>query len=288
MVECFVQIVRWDHDFCKGILVFIKNVLMRIPVRCVVTGQAAQTHHRIITALDDWEYGQPHGIGKPGQRGHQFGDDTAFANGTLEGKRVRIVGAGNIGSRYASFCTFFGADVSMWDPFANEPCFHRAGARREHFLERLVSDAEIFAPMLPLTPKTEGLIKKDHIEALPKGCLVVMVTRAAICDCEPLYRRVLDGELALAADVFDHEPLELGHPLLGRQSIQDNLIAAIQNLRILARRMRLPNKSPLFHVSSTLKSLILIPFQVVSDITANCAREIRFFTPLFGQQPVPC
>jgi phosphoglycerate dehydrogenase-like enzyme len=178
-----------------------------------------QTHHRIITALNDWEYGQPDGIGKPGQRGHQFGDDTAFANGTLEGKRVRIVGAGNIGSRYASFCNFFGADVSMWDPFANEPCFHRAGARREHFLERLVSDAEIFAPMLPHTPKTEGLITKDHIEALPKGCLVVMVTRATICDCAPLYRRVLDGELALAADVFDHEPLEIGHALLGRPNV---------------------------------------------------------------------
>jgi len=73
---------------------------------------------------------------------------------------------------------------------------------------------------------------------------------------------------------------------LGRQRIQDNLIAAIQNLRILARRMRLPNKSPLFHAAAGLKSLILTPFQVVSDITANCAREIRFFTPLFGQQPV--
>jgi phosphoglycerate dehydrogenase-like enzyme len=178
-----------------------------------------QTHHRIITALDDWKYGQPDGIGKPGQRGHQFGDDPAFANGTLEGKRVRIVGAGNIGSRYASFCHFFGAEVSLWDPFANEPCFHRAGARREHFLERLVSDAEIFAPMLPLTSKTEGLIKKEHIEALPKGCLVVMVTRAAICDCESLYRRVLNNELALAADVFDHEPLPLGHPLLGRHNV---------------------------------------------------------------------
>lgn len=178
-----------------------------------------QTHHRIITNLDDWDYSQPDGIGKPGQRGQQFGDDPMFVNGTLEGKKVRIVGAGNIGSRYAGFCHFFGADVSMWDPFANEPCFHRAGARREHFLERLVSDAEIFAPMLPLTPQTEGLIKKNHIEALPKGCLVVMVTRAKICDCEPLYRRVLNDELALAADVFDHEPLELGHPLLGRHNV---------------------------------------------------------------------
>jgi phosphoglycerate dehydrogenase-like enzyme len=178
-----------------------------------------QTHHRIITSLDDWNYNQPDGIGKPGQRGQQFGDDPAFANGTMEGKRVRIVGAGNIGSRYASFCHFFGADVSLWDPFANEPCFHRAGARREYFIERLVRDAEIFAPMLPLTPKTEGLVKKEHIEALPKGCLVVLVTRAQICDCEALQRRVLNDELALAADVFDHEPLELGHQFLGRHNV---------------------------------------------------------------------
>jgi len=178
-----------------------------------------QTHHRIITKLDDWDYNQPDGIGKPSQRGCQFGDDPAFVNGTLEGKRVRIVGAGNIASRYASFCHFFGADVSMWDPFANEPCFHRAGARREFFLERLVGDAEIFAPMLPLTSTTEGLVKKEHIEALPKGSLVVMVTRAKICDCESLYRRVLNNELAMAADVFDHEPLEIGNALLGRDNV---------------------------------------------------------------------
>lgn len=107
----------------------------------------------------------------------------------------------------------------MWDPFASEPCFHRAGARREHFLERLVRDAEIFVPMVPLTPQTEGLVKTEHIAALPQGCLVVMVTRAKICDCDQLYRRVLNDELALAADVFDHEPLEMGNALLGRHNV---------------------------------------------------------------------
>lgn len=38
MVKCFIQIVRWDDDCCKGILVFIENVLMRIPMCCVVSG----------------------------------------------------------------------------------------------------------------------------------------------------------------------------------------------------------------------------------------------------------
>ena len=179
----------------------------------------AQTHHNMITDLADWDYTQPDGIGRPGERGQQFGDDVRFANGTLEGKRVRVVGVGNIGSRYAVACRFLGADVAAWDPLAREPCFHRSGARQEHFVERLVQDAEIFAPMLPLTAETEGLVKAEHIRALPKGCLVVMVTRARICDCEAVYDRVLADELALAADVFDNEPLEIGHPLLGRHNV---------------------------------------------------------------------
>lgn len=179
----------------------------------------AQTHHQIISDQAPWDYSPPGGIGRPGARGQQFGDDAHFTSGTVAGKRVRVVGAGNIGSRYASFAHFLGADVAAWDPFAPEPCFHRAGARREHFLDRLVQDAEILAPMLPLTDQTRGLVTAAHIEALPKGCLVVLVTRAAICDMPALRRRILNDELALAADVFDIEPLPLNDPLLGRHNV---------------------------------------------------------------------
>jgi phosphoglycerate dehydrogenase-like enzyme len=178
-----------------------------------------QTHHNIIADQRDWNYSPPAGIGRPGMRGYLFGDDSRFANGTLEGKRVRIVGVGNIGSRYASFAHMLGADVAAWDPYASEPCFHRAGARREHHLDRLVRDAEIFAPMVPLYDSTLGIVTREHIEALPRGCLVVLVTRADICDMPTLRRRVLADELALAADVFDIEPLPLDDPLLGRHNV---------------------------------------------------------------------
>lgn len=178
-----------------------------------------QTHHQILTDLSPWDYNPSGGIGRPGARGHQYGDDSRFTSGTLEGKRVRIVGAGNIASRYASFASFFGADVAAWDPFATEPCFHRAGSRREHHLDRLVQDAEIFVPMVPLMDSTKGIVTAKHIDALPKGCLVVMVTRAWICDMAAVRRRVLADELALAADVFDVEPLPLNDPLLGRSNV---------------------------------------------------------------------
>ena len=178
-----------------------------------------QLHHQILSSLAPWDYEPPGGKGRPGVRGQQFGDDARFASGTLGGKRVRIVGAGNIASRYASFANFLGAEVAAWDPFASEPCFHRAGARREWHLERLVKDAEIFVPMVPLTDSTRGVVKAEHIRALPKGCLVVLVTRARICDTEALRQRVLADELSLAADVWDVEPLPLDDPLLGRDNV---------------------------------------------------------------------
>jgi phosphoglycerate dehydrogenase-like enzyme len=174
-----------------------------------------QLHHQILTDLEPWDYDPPGGVPRPGGRGHQYGDDPRFTAGTVAGSRVRVVGAGNIASRYAAFTSALGADVAAWDPYAPEPAFHRAGARRERHLDRLVRDAEIFAPMVPLTPSTEGLVTADLIDALPVGCLVVLVTRALICDMAALRRRVLAAELALAADVWDVEPLPLDDPLLG-------------------------------------------------------------------------
>ncbi len=167
-----------------------------------------QAHSAIQTSQDEWV-----------RRFEQFSDDPRFTNGTVEGKRVRVVGAGNIASRYASFAHFLGADVAAWDPFALEPAFHRAGARREWHLAKLVADAEIFAPLVPLTPTTEGLVTAEHIRALPAGCLVVLATRARIVDTNELRRRVLADELSLAADVFDVEPLALDDPLLGRHNV---------------------------------------------------------------------
>lgn len=178
-----------------------------------------QTHHEILTDQEPWNYNPAGGVGRPGQRGYQFGDDANFTSGTIAGKRVRVVGAGNIASRYASFCTMLGADVAAWDPFATEPSFHRAGSRREWHLSELVKDAEIFAPMVPLKDSTRGIVTAEHIDALPKGCLVVLVTRAKICDTEAIRRRVLADEIALAADVFDVEPLPLDDPLLGRHNV---------------------------------------------------------------------
>lgn len=199
----------WGESVAEFALALTLCALRRIP----------QNYHAIMTDLAPWEQYHASNNQGPGTRGAQFSDDTRFTNGTVAGKRVRIVGTGNIGSRYASFCQMMGANVATWDPFAPDPTFHRSGTRREWHLDVLMRDAEIFAPMLPLKDDTMGLITAQLIDSLPHGCLLVLVTRARICDIDAIRRRVLNDEILLAADVFDIEPLPLNDPLLGRDNV---------------------------------------------------------------------
>jgi phosphoglycerate dehydrogenase-like enzyme len=187
----------WGQSVAEYGLALTLCALRRIP----------QTYVAMMQGHETWQYYPK--VGKPGQRGAQYGDDNRFTSGTLRGKRVRVVGIGNIGARYAAWCANMGADVAVWDPFAPDATFAVAG----------VKDAEIFVPMVPLIDGTRGLVTADLINALPQGCLVVQVTRARVCDTEALYKRVLNNELSLAADVFFEEPLPLDSPLIGRENV---------------------------------------------------------------------
>ncbi|WP_254546659.1 NAD(P)-dependent oxidoreductase [Halomarina pelagica] len=198
----------WGESVAEFGLGLTINALRRLP----------QKYRAMAESHDPWDLDLLDGD-LPGARGHQFADDPAFVNGTIADKRVRVAGVGNIGSRYAAAADFLGADVAAYDPYADEPCFHRAGARRVHDLSALVEDAEVFAPTVPLTDATRGLITADHVQSLPEGALVVLVTRAGICDMAAVRERVLADEIALAADVWDEEPLPLDDPLLNRHNV---------------------------------------------------------------------
>jgi phosphoglycerate dehydrogenase-like enzyme len=57
------------------------------------------------------------------------------------------------------------------------------------------------------------------VHSLPEGCVLVLITRAGIIDMEAVRERVLADEIALAADVWDEEPVPLDDPLLDRHNV---------------------------------------------------------------------
>jgi phosphoglycerate dehydrogenase-like enzyme len=209
LIYCQTSEGYWSESVSECAIALTICGLRRIP----------QLHQAIQQDQAPWNYA-PH-PDEPGQekRGHQHCDDSRFVSGTVARKKIGVVGAGNIASRYARCMVGLGADVSAYDPFASEPCFHLGNVKKEWHLENLIRDVDIFAPMVPLTDSTRGMITAEMIDTLPTGCLVLLVTRAGICDMAAIRRRVLANEISLAADVFDQEPLPLDDPLLGRSNV---------------------------------------------------------------------
>jgi phosphoglycerate dehydrogenase-like enzyme len=200
----------WSQSVAELALGITIAALRRVPAK----------HRGVAEGTDVWDRDRWTERSDQGYGGFQGTADTPFwTHGTVDGKRLRAVGAGNIGSRYLDVMGSLGADVAAYDPYADEPCFHRAGVRQVHRLGAVVDDAEIFAPLVPLTDETEGLIDRDLVSRLPEGCLVVLVTRAGVTDFDAVRERVCADELALAADVFDEEPLDPADPLVGRDNV---------------------------------------------------------------------
>jgi len=194
----FIDVTRaWGQSVAETGFCLILCALRRIP----------QWHHKLANGEFDWKY--PHG---------QFCDDPQFVNGELAGKRIGVIGLGQIGSRIGQWCRMFGADVSGYDPHLPQNRFSQLGITSSG-LDELVKKSEILVVAVPPVPGSEKMIDHRRIDMLGKGSIVMTITRTYAVDIAALRDRVLKDELVWASDVFDVEPLPNYDPILGRNNV---------------------------------------------------------------------
>ena len=71
-----------------------------------------------------------------------------------------------------------------------------------------------------LSDRTRGLIGKDEFERMPRTAYLVNTSHGPIVEEPALLEALRTRAIAGAAlDVFDHEPLPPGHPLLGLDNV---------------------------------------------------------------------
>ena len=133
-------------------------------------------------------------------------DQPGFVYGDLTGRRVGLAGFGSINRRYAELLAPFRCAVATYDPFVADAELAGRGIERTGSLAELAARSEIFVVGIPPTPATQEIIDREVIDALPRGALFVLVTRMAVVEQEPLWRRAEGGEIRAAVDVFDPEP----------------------------------------------------------------------------------
>jgi phosphoglycerate dehydrogenase-like enzyme len=144
------------------------------------------------------------------RRAHRW--DRDLTDG-LAGRRVLVLGAGDIGSRIAAAARVFDAETTLVARSA------RDGVHSFAELPTLLPDADVVAIAIPHTPQTHRLVDAAFLAAMPDSAVLVNIARGAIVDTDALLAELRAGRLRAFLDVTDPEPLPPDHPLWGAPNL---------------------------------------------------------------------
>jgi len=139
----------------------------------------------------------------------------------LAGKKLGIIGYGNIGQRVAEMARAFGMEVLV----AARPGATGAISEGRTPLDQLLRQADIVSLHCPLTQQTMRLINRASLALMKPTAFLINTARGALVDEEALIQALREGRLAGAAlDVISCEPPPPGHPVILAAAELDNLI----------------------------------------------------------------
>lgn len=135
-----------------------------------------------------------------------------FGGGELSGKRVGIIGFGHIGQDIATLLTPFGCEILVNDILDISEKLKVFGARKAS-KEEIYRTADVITLHIPLTEKTEWLIKSEELRMMEEKVVLVNTSRGRIVSEKDLYHFLKNNPRASALfDVFETEP-EKNSPL---------------------------------------------------------------------------
>lgn len=132
----------------------------------------------------------------------------------LAGATVGVVGLGAVGRAVTRRLRAFGCRVLALEPNPDH------GFCAEHQVElaelaTMLPQVDVLTLHAPATATTRGLIGAEELRRLPDHAVLVNTSRGELIDQPALVEALKTGRIAAAGlDVFEHEPVAPGDPLL--------------------------------------------------------------------------
>ena len=156
----------------------------------------------------------------------------------LSGKKVGILGTGEIGITTAKYFKTLGCEVIGWSRSERED-FKEYGSYTND-LTTLFSNVDIVSVHLPLNEKTNGLVGEKELTSMKSSSYIINVARGPIIDKNALYAILKEQKIAGAAiDVFDQEPLKPNSPFLQLSNMILTPHIAYKTVEALHRRAQI-------------------------------------------------
>ena len=127
-----------------------------------------------------------------------------FVGRELKGKRVGVVGLGNVGSKVANACVELGMDVYGYDPFISveHAWMLSREVQRVGTLEDLCRDCDYLTLHVPSKADTVRMIGADQLALLAPGAVLINYARETIIDEEAVAAALESGRLSWFACDF--------------------------------------------------------------------------------------
>lgn len=132
----------------------------------------------------------------------------------IAGSTVLVMGVGDIGGTFASYCRAMGAYTIGVRRNASLPCDATNETHAMADLPQLLGRADIVALCLPNTPQTARVLTREMLGHMKDDAILVNVGRGVAIDTEALCDVMEQGKLYGAVlDVTEEEPLPANHRL---------------------------------------------------------------------------
>jgi D-3-phosphoglycerate dehydrogenase len=145
------------------------------------------------------------GIAQKNAAAHR-GEWQKSANNAFEirGKKLGIIGYGNIGMQLGVIAEGLGMQVQFYDVSNKLPL---GNAKQVSGLDRLLEDSDVVSLHVPETDATRNMIGAEQLAQMPAGSILINASRGTVVDIDALAEALESGALGGAGvDVFPVEP----------------------------------------------------------------------------------
>ena len=252
-----------DYKYChkRGIHVIATSPVFSKPVAEIALGMTLSLLRNIHEAHFDFLKGK-----------EKYGLESNLKASMLSGKKIGLLGFGDLAKSLYPLLLPFTKDISVYDPWLPKNVIKKYGFQPIN-LKDMFSKCEVIYVLAAVTTENKNLIDKKLLNRMKPNTLFILMSRAAVVNFKDLVTRLKKGDIYVATDVFPEEPVRKNDPI---RKVKNILFSAhragalkeaffdMGNIVLKDMDLILKNQKPEYCKKAELKTVELLSSKPVS------------------------
>ena len=252
-----------DYQYChkRGIHVIATSPVFSKPVAEIALGMTLSLLRNIHEAHFDFLKGK-----------EKYGLESNLKASMLSGKKIGLLGFGDLAKSLYPLLLPFTKDISVYDPWLPKNVIKRYGFQPIN-LKDMFSKCEVIYVLAAVTTENKNLIDKKLLNRMKPNTLFILMSRAAVVNFKDLVTRLKKEDIYVATDVFPEEPVRKNDPI---RKVKNILFSAhragalkeaffdMGNIVLKDMDLILKNQKPKYCKKAQLKTVELLSSKPVS------------------------